>query len=162
MKDLILALIIFLLAYLLFGKRRAEKWAKFRQAKKNYQKANENFVQSFRTKELLLKMAELQTRVILIACCCTFIITAYYVSPVAWTGIIVAILCNMEPVSKPIFLILTGKDHGWVTLYDGIRQSRIKSLYRKYQYNDYLLPVYLKKREEKREELLSIMKQIRK
>lgn len=158
-------LFLIFLAYLILGFDE-NKWKKrIQKLKAEYKNANEEYVRRFREdKKLELRAMRLSQVSLLgfyvILFIPFFTICSYYEISVIQTFI--AAFGTYMLFASPVSHILFGRDMGAASLYKFFNGKIRTHLNKRNNFNAALLPIYLKKREKKREELLSAIKENRK
>lgn len=154
-------LFLIFLAYLILGWDRTKWKAQLRELNAEYKKANEAYVRQYRKDKELESRAKRLSQLALFVLYCIlftplFAICSHYNLNVIET--VTATFGTYMLFSNPISYILFGKSMGAGDLYSTIKKMIREFLNKKNSFNSELVPIYLKKREELREEILSIIK----
>lgn len=154
-------LFLIFLAYLIFGFDVRKRKQRIKELKKEYNKANAEYVRRYRENERLEKKAKIRAKLFLLgfySCvCASFAMICNFCHWEVLPTIIVGV-GYYGLFASPITHILFGKDMGASGLYNAI-YSRVRSyLNKKNNFNAALLPVYLKRRDDLRNEILNYIK----
>jgi hypothetical protein len=169
MKDFFTALfgllLLILLAFLVYGIPKLIARNKLDLLKRKYKKTNEDFVRSCSIKKKLDKRAKYLTQLSLLGIF-TIILIPFFVAccyfewkflPTVFIGI-----GYYGLFVSPLSHVLFGKDFGANALFTLVNEKIKNYLYNKNNFYPHLVPVYQRKRDELREEIISVMSEIRK
>lgn len=158
-------LFLIFLAYLIFGFDVRKRKQRIKELKEEYNKANAEYVRRYRENERLEKKARIRAKLFLLG----------FYSCVCASFAVICNLCHWEVLptiiigigyyglfASPLSHILFGKDMGASGLYNAIYYRVRNYLNKKNNFNAALLPVYLKKRDELRVELITLIKDYKK
>lgn len=153
-------LFLIFLAYLILGWDRTKWKVRLRELKAEYKKANEDYVRQYR------KDKELEARAKRLSQLALFVIYAILFTPLFAIcshynlNVIETVTASFGTYmlfSNPISYVLFGKAMGAGELYSTIKNMIREFLNKKNSFNSALVPVYLKKRDELREEIVDLI-----
>jgi hypothetical protein len=153
-------LFLIFLAYLILGWDKSKWKTRLRELKAEYKKANEEFVRRYkRDKELEARAKRLSQLALFAIYSILFIplfaICSHYNLNVMET--VTAGFGTYMLFSNPISYMIFGKTMGAEDLYATIKNQIREFLNKKNNFNSALVPVYLKKRDSLREEIVDLI-----
>jgi len=158
-------LFLIFLAYLILGFDERKWKQRVKELKAEYKKTNEDYVRRYKEDKRIEEKAKLlaQATLLVFYSCVAFsfwVICSYYQWETVSTIFIGIGYYGL--LSSPVSHVLFGRDMGAASLYQFFNGKIRGYLNHRNNFNAALLPVSLKKREEKREELLSVLNEKRK